>query len=114
MGVPGLFLNSAKAQHSKISVDMLLGGRRYPGFEIHRGSRQGCPVSGSLFALCLDPVLRQIQSRLLSPQHSLSAFADDMAFFSQDLYSALPVLMRILVRASFVAGLAMSLAKCVA
>eukprot|EP00959_Pyramimonas_sp_CCMP1952_P162825 3403860-Pyramimonas_sp.AAC.1 len=70
-------------------------------------------MSGSIFVLCLDPVLRQIQSRLPSPQHSLSAFADDVAFFSQDLHRALPVLMRILMRASLVTGLVMNLAKCV-
>eukprot|EP00959_Pyramimonas_sp_CCMP1952_P005492 115591-Pyramimonas_sp.AAC.1 len=91
MGGPDFFLNSVKALYSKkISVDMPLGCRRFPGFEIGRGVRQGCPMSGSRFALCLDPVLRQIQSRLPSPQHSLSAFADDVAFFAQDLHRALP------------------------
>eukprot|EP00959_Pyramimonas_sp_CCMP1952_P204012 4266522-Pyramimonas_sp.AAC.1 len=45
MGGPD-FLNSVKALCSKISVDMLLGGRRFPGFEIGRGVRQGCPMSG--------------------------------------------------------------------
>jgi len=36
-----------------------------------------------------------------------------MAFFSQDLYSTLPVLMRLMVTASFVTGLILNLSKCV-
>ena len=113
MGIPSFFLNSVRALYRRISVDMMLGGRRFPGFEIHRGVRQGCPMSGSIFVLCLDPVLRKIQAVLPSPQNSLSAFADDMAFFSQDLYSTLPVLMRLMVAASFVTGLILNLSKCV-
>ena len=54
-----------------------------------------------------------VQHSLPSPQNSLNAFADDMAFFSQDLYRSLPVLLFLLVTTARVTGLILNIPKCV-
>eukprot|EP00959_Pyramimonas_sp_CCMP1952_P301036 6298516-Pyramimonas_sp.AAC.1 len=57
--------------------------------------KQGCPLSGVLFALVLDPVLRyvlQLQGRLV---FQIGAFADDIYLVACNLCKTLP---RVLVR----------------
>ncbi|GIY44237.1 retrovirus-related Pol polyprotein from type-2 retrotransposable element R2DM [Caerostris darwini] len=44
---------------------------------IGAGIKQDCPLSGLLFNLCVDPVLRSVRST--SGCHNVLAFADDIA-----------------------------------
>ncbi|GIY44823.1 retrovirus-related Pol polyprotein from type-1 retrotransposable element R2 [Caerostris darwini] len=44
---------------------------------IGAGIKQGCPLSGLLFNLCVDPVLRSVRNT--SGCHNVLAFADDIA-----------------------------------
>eukprot|EP00959_Pyramimonas_sp_CCMP1952_P468311 9493025-Pyramimonas_sp.AAC.1 len=44
-----------------------------------RGMKQGRPLSGVLFALILDPVLRRIKISQSQIEVCLTAFADDIA-----------------------------------
>ncbi|GIY77566.1 retrovirus-related Pol polyprotein from type-1 retrotransposable element R2 [Caerostris extrusa] len=44
---------------------------------IGAGIKQGCPLSGLLFNLCIDPILRRIKTS--SNIHNVLAFADDIA-----------------------------------
>jgi hypothetical protein len=43
--------------YSDNTCDLVLPGERYPGFQVLCGVRQGCPLSGSLFALAEGKVL---------------------------------------------------------
>ena len=42
------------------------------------GVRQGCPASGVLFALALDPVMRWLANRVCTGLGTLQAYADDV------------------------------------
>ncbi|XP_077498739.1 uncharacterized protein LOC144109832 [Amblyomma americanum] len=44
--------------------------------DISAGIRQGCPLSGLLFSLVIDPVLREVQGD--ERQHNILAYADDL------------------------------------
>ncbi|GIY31132.1 retrovirus-related Pol polyprotein from type-1 retrotransposable element R2 [Caerostris darwini] len=47
---------------------------------IRSGVKQGCPLSGLLFNIALDPVIRSLQGA--SNQHKVLAFADDLCLLS--------------------------------
>lgn len=49
------------------------------GFPVRRGILQGCPASGSLWAILFDPIVRALIDAHLEPRGSLTAFADDLA-----------------------------------
>ena len=57
---------------------MKIGGRLFHGLQIGVGIKQGCPSSGSLFALALDPFLRYLLNRIPPPRLEVRAFADDL------------------------------------
>eukprot|EP00959_Pyramimonas_sp_CCMP1952_P143544 3004936-Pyramimonas_sp.AAC.1 len=75
--------------------------------------KQGCPLSGVLFALVLDPVLRcvlQLQERLV---FQIGAFADDIYLVARSLCKTLPQVLVRLVLAGKVTGLTLNYKKCV-
>ncbi|GBN32847.1 hypothetical protein AVEN_14020-1 [Araneus ventricosus] len=56
--------------------------------DVRRGVKQGCPLSGILFNLPIDPTLRRIQGN--ASDHRILAFADDIALLAhspEDLQS---------------------------
>ncbi|GBN16737.1 Retrovirus-related Pol polyprotein from type-1 retrotransposable element R2 [Araneus ventricosus] len=48
---------------------------------IMSGVKQGCPISGILFDICIDPVIREIQGT--NSEHSILAFADDVCLIAK-------------------------------
>uniref|UniRef100_A0A8C5QK15 Reverse transcriptase domain-containing protein n=1 Tax=Leptobrachium leishanense TaxID=445787 RepID=A0A8C5QK15_9ANUR len=78
-------------------------GQDSPYFLLGRGVRQGCPLSPLLFDIALDPLLRTIKHSLAfrgisveEVQLKVSAFADDLLLFTENLPVALPSLFRLL------------------
>eukprot|EP00969_Alexandrium_andersonii_P216649 9569266-Alexandrium_andersonii.AAC.1 len=78
-----------------------------------RGIRQGCPLSGCLFALCLDPWIRYMVSMFNSRVFHLSAYADDLAVALANIILSLPSIMVVLVRMGPSVGLFINGDKCV-
>jgi hypothetical protein len=60
-------------------------GYIFDGIEVHSGVRQGCPLSGLLFALCMDVLLERIDA-LLHGDEQLGAFADDIAVVVENFW----------------------------
>lgn len=57
-------------------------------FKVTRGIRQGCPLSGMLYALSIEPVLHNVKSSMtglvlsdVNMSFNLSAYADDIIVF---------------------------------
>ena len=72
---------------------------------ILRGVRQGCPASGSLFAIVFDPFVR-LYHHLLDPHLCLIvSYADDLAMGLRDLFSHLALLVPALQLMGAAAGL---------
>eukprot|EP00971_Amphidinium_carterae_P352652 6492688-Amphidinium_carterae.1 len=63
------------------SAFIKLSNRKGRTFKITRGVRQGCPGSGLLWAIALDPVVRAFHSRLCRRSHAMAAlwYADDLS-----------------------------------
>jgi hypothetical protein len=66
----------------------VLLGARWAQFPILSGIRQGCPASGSLFALAIDPCIRFLMHRLGPDRGVLTAYADDIAAAVKELFVA--------------------------
>jgi hypothetical protein len=63
--------------------DMIIRGTTHHGFDIHCGVRQGCPLSGTLFALCFHPIVVHLSEVMYRQSMHLGfnifAYADDLA-----------------------------------
>lgn len=74
--------------------------------------KQGCPLSGSLFALCVDSFLRWVASAP-SRRRRVFAYADDLAVILRRLFHELPAWLLLLRRRGIVTGLFLRLNKSV-
>uniref|UniRef100_A0A3B5R4A8 Reverse transcriptase domain-containing protein n=1 Tax=Xiphophorus maculatus TaxID=8083 RepID=A0A3B5R4A8_XIPMA len=77
--------------YSGIESVLKVNGSLCAPFRVRRGVRQGCALSGMLYALSLEPLLRKIRSNvhgLVLPgfinNRVLSAYADDVVVFIRD------------------------------
>uniref|UniRef100_A0A8P4KAC5 Reverse transcriptase domain-containing protein n=1 Tax=Dicentrarchus labrax TaxID=13489 RepID=A0A8P4KAC5_DICLA len=80
-----------KVLYSDIESVLKFNGGLCAPFRVHRGVRQGCALSGMLYALSLEPLLQKIRSSvrgLFLPGFNssvvLSAYADDVVVFIKD------------------------------
>ena len=92
IGLPSEFVSAIQALYRNNQHRIKLQGRSFPGPEVQSGVRQGCPLSGLLFAICADVLLTRIQSVLTKGHELVRAFADDTAAVVHDYVTTLPVL----------------------
>ncbi len=79
------FISMIKTLYSEVESVLKMNGDLCSPFRVYRGVRQGCALSGMLYSLALEPLLKKIRSDvcgLYVPNcgHSfkLSAYADDV------------------------------------
>jgi endonuclease/exonuclease/phosphatase family metal-dependent hydrolase len=96
MGVPRFFRRALAKLYRMVNIKILFGGILAAGFTASSGIKQGCPASGSLFAIALDPFLRMLCLRLPMPVSIVSAFADDIGIVTRQLLETLSVLAELL------------------
>lgn len=77
MLIPEDLLRVISALRDNFTIAILLCGQEVATFSVTSGIKQGCPLSGTLFALALDPLVRRCLPR--SVLDGLTVFADDMA-----------------------------------
>ena len=82
-----------------------------PGYEVHAGVLQGCPLSGALFVIVLDCYIRYT-TRAMERKALLNACADDLAAV-MGRASQLKVLARTLRLLQGAAALRLNWWKCV-
>jgi hypothetical protein len=91
MKVPRFIILAIKALYKDGFAQVVLLGTRIFLF-IRSGIRQGCPASGTLFALAIDPCIRYIIHQLGPERGVLTAYADDIAAAVRELYQAITIL----------------------
>ena len=67
MGLPSYIVHRIRALYNNIRTSIVYSGAVFLGFTVLSGIKQGCPMSGSIFALALDPVVRRMSARLPRP-----------------------------------------------
>ena len=77
MALPGFFVHAIRQLYLACNVIVVFAGQRHNGFLQCSGIKQGCPLSGTIFALVLDPLMRLIGSRMPREPSLLTGFADD-------------------------------------
>jgi hypothetical protein len=91
------------------TCDMVIRGSVTSGFKVLCGVRQGCPLSGSLFALAFHPILVSLSDALLKAAmhvgHDIFGYADDLALVLYELWALLPALNSALACIASAAGL---------
>lgn len=80
---------------------------------VRRGIRQGCPMSGSLFALSLDPLLRWLMWQRFLATARYFAFADGLAAVLAQMRSSLPRLLEAFEKWRRASGLMLKMSKTV-
>lgn len=88
--------------YSNPTAKVKVNGILFEFFDIHKGTRQGCPHSPILFLISLESFLRRVRAnndiqgvtiRSVEPQ-KLSAYADYLLFFISNPLLTLPSLLR--------------------
>ena len=85
--IPQGLRNILMAMYSRV-IAMAAGPGRQQLFHVESGVLQGCPLSGSLFALCVDPLYKMLRARLLQdaiPCAAVTACADDVGIALADV-----------------------------
>ena len=85
------FIAKIKVMYSDVESVLKINGSLCAPFRVCRGVRQGCALSGMLYALSLEPLLNKIRFNiegLILPGFSgsivLSAYADDLIVFTKN------------------------------
>ncbi|KAI4883755.1 hypothetical protein NFI96_007667 [Prochilodus magdalenae] len=96
------FISWLSILYSEASFLLKVGGGLSAPFKMGRGIRQGCPLSGALYSLAIEPLLHRLRAELqgfsmrgLQERVALSAYADDITVFLKsqaDVHALLRVL----------------------
>ena len=111
LGLPKEVTNFIAALYDDSRCEIGLAGRKFTGFELSAGIRQGCPLSPLLFALAMDILLRRIAR--ICPSTTTRAFADDTAVAMESLRRDGPRVAKIFKEFGEVSGMHLNIPKCV-
>jgi hypothetical protein len=111
MGIPPNICKVLRQLYTGCRMNIIFGGVGGISFEVNAGIKQGCPASGSLFALALDPFLRMMMASIPPRLSTVVAFADDLAVVLLHLFAGLRTLQPIFALLFQATGLALNLKK---
>ena len=113
VGVPQQVRRLIAALYKDCTALITVNGQTTGDFKVLSGIKQGCPLSGTLFVIAVDPLLRALCSRHMAPPSLLSGYADDLALVLYDLFAELPPICALLDKWRLASALALNIGKCV-
>ena len=113
IGIPGVIVNAIRLLYDNNEAIVSFLGCRTDRVLLRRGIKQGCPLSGSMWAICFDPVMRLLMVFLPVPRNYLSGYADDLAFACYNVFEAIMELQAIMGTISATTGLELNYPKVV-
>ena len=90
-GLPKLFIDAIRKLYQDNRHFIPTKEGLMPSPTMRAGVRHGCPLSGILFAICVDILLRRLNS-FLGSHEMLRAYADDIAMVIMDYQRSMGVL----------------------
>ena len=115
------FVKIFKILYSELETDILLNGKLLKGYKILRGVKQGDALSCIIFIMCMEPLLRNIESNdeirpirsttLMAPLPKVYAYADDVNATIADTEDGLRALFREYERLTKKSGLELNADK---
>jgi hypothetical protein len=75
-------VNLIKNIYSENTTRILTSTEPTNDINIESGIKQGCPISGLLFNIAIDPIIRKIQGQEI--QHKILAYADDLVLIAEE------------------------------
>ena len=79
-GIPDIFFRTFKALYHQSSSCVTEGGRYSSWFEVKSGVRQGCVMSGFIFVLIMDWVMRHTNNRKRGLRWKLTSVLEDLDY----------------------------------
>lgn len=100
IGVGKWCLEKMSALYSNLTATININGKKSPKFNIQNGTRQGCPLSPTLFNLYMDSLIRHINQnkeikgvKTVSGELKTMAYADDVIICITDPAKSIKPLM---------------------
>lgn len=91
-----VFIHWIKTLYTSPKATVITNGITSPSFTLQQGTRQGCPLSPSLFAVFIEPLATAIRQnnkikgiQYTNSEHKLSLYADDLLLHLQDPFTSL-------------------------
>ena len=113
LGVPDRVIRFVRALYHDCRALLCFAGAVVGCLQIESGIKQGCPLSGSLFALAIDPLIRAITLRGLVQTSSLTAYADDIGLVLIDMFTQLVLVLSLFADWARATLLFLNIKKCV-
>ncbi len=98
------FIKMVQVLYSEVESVLKINGGLCAPFQVKRGVRQGCALSGMLYSLAIEPLLQQLREKIkglhlpdckITKNVCLSAYADDVIVFvsgQKDVHSLFNVI----------------------
>jgi hypothetical protein len=90
MHIPCGFIGAIRQLYACCWAMLVFNGAELGSILIESGIKQGCPLSGSIFALAIDPLIRYLLHTSVLGSICITAFADDIAIVVANLFVMLP------------------------
>lgn len=97
------FINLVRTLYTSASAAVLTNSQTSQSFTLHRGTRQGCPLSPSLFNIFIEPLAAAIRKnkhiqgiQTSDTHHKISLYADNILLYLQNPLSSLKKTMRLI------------------